>query len=131
MKKLRNYSLGIVLASLWILCWAGQWFLEVVVDSNAPDAAPVVQWAAHTLENDQSEFLQLFSFVVLTTYFIYKGSHESKDSEERLEAKVDVLLRRSPNVVSVDVSGEELSKEVARQLSQEIARELRKQGRSF
>lgn len=92
MKRLRDYSLGIVLASLWLLCWAGQWFLEVVMDSNSPDAAPVVAWAAHTLENDQSEFLQLFSFVVLTTYFIYKGSHESKDSEERLERKIDRML---------------------------------------
>lgn len=94
MKRLRNYSLGIVLGSLWLVCWFGQWFLEVVIDANSPDAAPVVQWAAHTLENDQSEFLQLFTFVVLTTYLIYKGSHESRDSQDRLERKVDVLLLR-------------------------------------
>ena len=49
----------------------------------------------------QSEFLQLLTFVVLTTYLIYRGSHESKDSDlemqaalERIEARVDPLAAK-------------------------------------
>jgi SNF2 family DNA or RNA helicase len=38
-----------------------------------------------TLENWQSEFLQLFSFVVLATYLIHKGSPQSKDSDEEVK----------------------------------------------
>jgi hypothetical protein len=48
-------------------------------------------FAQSTLENWQSEFLQLFSFVVLAALYIHKGSAESKDGEERLEA---AALRR-------------------------------------
>lgn len=39
-----------------------------------------------TLENWQSEFLQLFSFVVLSALLIHRGSAESKDSADRMEA---------------------------------------------
>ncbi|HKI27918.1 MAG TPA: DUF6766 family protein, partial [Actinomycetota bacterium] len=37
------------------------------------------------LENWQSEFLQLFSFVVLAAAFIHRGSSESRDSDDRME----------------------------------------------
>ena len=40
------------------------------------------------MENWQSEFLQLFSFVVLAGLYIHKGSAESKDGEEKLEASL-------------------------------------------
>ena len=53
----------------------------------------VVFWQS-TLENWQSEFLQLFSFVVLSALLIHRDSAESKDSDERLEAKVDDIARR-------------------------------------
>ena len=38
------------------------------------------------LLNWQSEFLQLLAFVVLTTYFIHRGSHESRDGDDELKA---------------------------------------------
>ena len=41
-----------------------------------------------------SEFLQLAAFVVLTAILIFEGSAESKDSDDRLEAKIGVILRR-------------------------------------
>ena len=41
-----------------------------------------------------SEFLQLAAFVVLTAFLIFEGSAESKDSDERLEAKVDAIISR-------------------------------------
>ena len=39
-------------------------------------------------ENWQSEFLQLFSFVTLAALYIHKGSAESKDSDEKVEASL-------------------------------------------
>jgi hypothetical protein len=54
----------------------------------------LVQFGQSTLENWQSEFLQLFSFVVLSAMLIHRGSAESKDSDDRLEVKVDDILKR-------------------------------------
>jgi cbb3-type cytochrome oxidase subunit 3 len=46
-----------------------------------------------TFENWQSEFLQLIWQVVGLAYFLYVGSPASKENDDRLEAKVDALLR--------------------------------------
>jgi hypothetical protein len=48
----------------------------------------VSDFGQSTLENWQSEFLQLFSFVALAALYIHKGSSESKDSEEKIEASL-------------------------------------------
>ena len=52
------------------------------------------------LENWQSEFLQVFVFIVLTTFLVQRKSHESPDTDydteaalRRIEAKVDRLER--------------------------------------
>jgi hypothetical protein len=42
----------------------------------------------------QSEFLQLFSFVVLAALFIHRGSAESKDSDEQMQKTLDRIERR-------------------------------------
>jgi hypothetical protein len=44
-------------------------------------------FAQSTLENWQSEFLQLFAFVVLAALLVHKGS-AAKDSDEKLEASL-------------------------------------------
>jgi len=45
----------------------------------------LVEFSQSTLENWQSEFLQLFSFVTLAALYLHRGSAESKDSDERVE----------------------------------------------
>lgn len=45
----------------------------------------VVEFSQSTMENWQSEFLQLFSFVLLSALLIHRGSGESRDSDERIE----------------------------------------------
>ena len=52
------------------------------------------QFWESTLENWQSEFLQLFSFVVLASLFIHKGSAESKDSDEQMQQSLDRIEKR-------------------------------------
>jgi hypothetical protein len=54
----------------------------------------VIEFGQSTLENWQSEFLQLFSFVVLSALLIHRGSGESKDSADRMEQKIDEIAKR-------------------------------------
>ena len=58
------------------------------------------RWAQATFENWQSEFLQVFVFIVLTTFLVHRKSHESPDTDfeteaslRRIEAKVDSLIK--------------------------------------
>ncbi len=46
-----------------------------------------------TFENWQSEFLQLLWQVVGLAYFLYVGSPASKENDDRVEAKIDALIR--------------------------------------
>jgi len=50
------------------------------------------QFLASTLENWQSEFLQLVWQAVGLAMLFFWGSSQSKESDERLEAKIDRLL---------------------------------------
>lgn len=49
-------------------------------------------WAS-TLENWQSEFLQLLTFVVLTTFLIHRHSHESRDSQDEMAEDIRQIRR--------------------------------------
>ena len=53
-----------------------------------------VQTLSKTFDNWQSEFLQLLWQVVGLAYFLYLGSPSSKENDDRLEAKIDEILRR-------------------------------------
>lgn len=50
-----------------------------------------VEFGQSTLENWQSEFLQLFSFVVVAAVLIHRGSAESKDGTDRIEKSVNEI----------------------------------------
>jgi hypothetical protein len=101
----RNYSLSIVLATLFLVSWGLQtWtgWVEFVAEQRehgqvaeafGPDGYVWV-WGQSTFENWQSEFLQLLTFVVLTTYLIHRGSHESKDTDEAMQAQLDRIEQR-------------------------------------
>src|SRR3954452_12527856 len=62
------------------------------------DSGYIWYWGEWTLQNWQSEFLELGVIVVLSSFLIHKGSAESKDSDdemkqllEKIEAKLDKL----------------------------------------
>jgi uncharacterized membrane protein YhdT len=83
----KDYSLSIVLALLFLVSWLLQAIFMI----------PTEGWTAFasaTFENWQSEFLQLFAFVTLTSVFIHKNSPESRDSDDRMEEKIDKILER-------------------------------------
>jgi hypothetical protein len=47
-----------------------------------------------TMENWQSEFLQLMWQVGGLSFLLYVGSPQSKESEQRLEKKLDTILQK-------------------------------------
>jgi hypothetical protein len=105
MKVLRNYALGWVLLGLFVLFWIGQtvvgWQEFLAEQSEHGQVAHVFgeggyvwNWARTTLENWQSEMLQLFAMVVLTSFLIFKGSPESKDGDDEMKETLARLERR-------------------------------------
>ena len=88
-----NFGLSIAFCILFFVSWAGQgvaqWqeFTDEQKTHNEKVEVGdfVAQFSKSTLENWQSEFLQLFSFVVLSALLIHRGSAESKDSDDRME----------------------------------------------
>jgi hypothetical protein len=106
-RAFRNHrrGLGYTIAVLFIIAWLVHLFTgwqEFVAEQMAHGEMASVwgedgyvwTWLARSFENIMSEFLQLAAFVVLTAFLIFEGSAESKDGDERLEAKVDAVLSR-------------------------------------
>lgn len=97
-------SLGIAFVTLFLVSWIAQLFFEwqVFAADQREHGASATFWSADfwetfwqsTLENWQSEFLQLAAFTIATAYLVYHGSSESPDGDERLEAKLDALLEK-------------------------------------
>lgn len=104
MKFLRDYSLGIVLAGLFLASWIGQtlmgWVEFAGEQAAHGETAEVFgpsgyfwTWMAATFENWQSEFLQLFTMAVLTAFLIHKGSTESRDTDEEMSLHLAAIRR--------------------------------------
>jgi hypothetical protein len=78
--------------------WAFGWYEYVDQQQSHGQPIEVTQYfvlmGRGTLENWQSEFLQLVWQVVGLTYFLYAGSPQSKEGNDRLEEKVDALLKK-------------------------------------
>ena len=112
MRLLHDYALSLSLALFFTLSWALQtWtgWIEFVAerqrDGEVPEmfgpAGYVWPWAQATFENWQSEFLQVFVFIVLTAFLVHRHSHESPDTDyeteaalRRIEARLADLDRR-------------------------------------
>ena len=107
-----GYGLSITLVVMFLAAWALQtWtgWVEYVGEQSSQgqtatafgDGGYVWSWAQATFENWQSEFLQVFVFIVLTTFLVHRHSHESPDTDydteatlRRIEAKLDDLEQR-------------------------------------
>jgi hypothetical protein len=83
-----------------LLSWAGQFFAQIITERNEAEqhgqsfewAELIPQFLVSTLENWQSEFLQLIWQAVGLALLLFWGSSQSKESDERIEAKLDCLL---------------------------------------
>jgi hypothetical protein len=61
------------------------------------------QFWESTLENWQSEFLQLLTFVVLTSFLIHRNSPESRDSDDEMQKTLNRIEKR---LKSLEEAGE-------------------------
>jgi len=99
---IRDRALFFAFVVLFLASWGGQLIAEwhEFVGDQGQHGEEAVFWSGEfwwmfwssTLENWQSEWLQLAGQVALPAYLVYKGAAQSKDSDERLEAKVDWLI---------------------------------------
>lgn len=105
------YGLTIVLGFLFVTSWLLQGYAgwkDFAAEQKQHGHQAVVlgdegyvwHFASQTMENWQSEFLQLFTFVILTAFLIHRGSHESRDNDdesrerfERIEAMLEKVLQ--------------------------------------
>ena len=108
----KDYGLSITLAVMFLVAWALQtWtgWVQFAAEQQAHgetaqafgDGGYIWSWAQATFENWQSEFLQVFVFIVLTTFLVHRKSHESPDTDydteaalRRVEAKIDALQKK-------------------------------------
>jgi succinate dehydrogenase hydrophobic anchor subunit len=98
----RNFGLSIAFCALFFASWIAQAVAEwgTYRGEQRSHGEPTtisgyfVEFGQSTLENWQSEFLQLFSFVVLSAILIHRGSAESKDSVDRMEAALKRIEKR-------------------------------------
>lgn len=96
----RRYSFILATGVLFLCSWAGQFSTQMMVILNEAEAHRQefewgdawAQFFASTFENWQSEFLQLMWQAAGLAWFLHWRSSQSKETEERIEAKLDRLL---------------------------------------
>lgn len=102
----RAYSYAWITAAFFLLTVLGHWvfgwfsFVNEQVEHGQPVALGdyFVTMMRDTLENWQSEFLQLLWQVGGLAFLLFIGSPQSKEGDDRMEAKLDEILRRvAPN----------------------------------
>lgn len=99
--NLKRYGYAWVTLGFFLLTLAGHWLFgwfayvdEQIAHGQAIEvSAYTVQMTRDTLENWQSEFLQLLWQVGGLALLLYVGSPQSKEGDDRMEAKLDAILR--------------------------------------
>jgi hypothetical protein len=96
----KAYGFAIVTGLFFVVSWSGQFVAQLMVEqSEAEQHGQGFEWPqffaqffASTFENWQSEFLQLIWQAVGLALLFFWGSSQSRESDERIEAKLDRLL---------------------------------------
>lgn len=98
----KRYSYLWLTLGLFTFSIAGHWLFGwlAYVQEQQSHAQPVevggyaIEMLRDTFENWQSEFLQLMWQVGGLALFLYIGSPQSKEGSDRVEAKIDAILRK-------------------------------------
>jgi hypothetical protein len=105
----KNFGLSLGFCALFFLSWIGQGIAQwqKFTDEQRQHKEPVEvgdftsDFLQSTMENWQSEFLQLFSFTVMASVLIHKGSAESRDGGDSVQAalkRIEDKLGTSPTL---------------------------------
>jgi hypothetical protein len=100
-----NYSLSIVLLVVFVVSLVAHgWFgwLQYVADQTSHGEQPElwgdsgywIYFGEWTMQNWQSEFLQTLLMILFTAWFVHKGSAESKDGQEEMQATLYRIEQR-------------------------------------
>jgi hypothetical protein len=98
----QDYGLSITLFAFFALAFVGHTitgWMQYAADQASHGETPTVlgdsgyiwYWSEWTLQNWQSEFLELGVIVVLSSVLIHKGSAESKDSDDEIKALLESI----------------------------------------
>jgi hypothetical protein len=131
-----RYGFAWVTAGFFVISlighWLFGWFAYVSEQQSlgqTPDAAGyLVEMTRDTLENWQSEFLQLLWQVAGLALLLHVGSPQSKEGDDRMEAKIDAILiavapkNGEETIKTIDGSyeGRHTDTEYARRLSEQV-----------
>jgi hypothetical protein len=83
----------ISLAAHWMFGWQAFQQEEIQHGSTPVFADFAIQAMRDTMENWQSEFLQLIWQVAGLSFLFYTGSPSSKEGDERKEEKLDYIIK--------------------------------------
>ena len=64
------------------------------VEEHGSTSGYLIEWVRDVLENWQSELGEALVLTIGLTWLRFAGSPQSREGDERLEAKVDEVLRR-------------------------------------
>ncbi len=95
-----RYGFAWVTAGFFIVTLLGHWIFGwfAYVNEQHAHSQPIevsdytIQMMRDTLENWQSEFLQLIWQVAGLAMLLHLGSPQSKEGDDRMEAKIDAIL---------------------------------------
>jgi hypothetical protein len=96
----KRFGFAWVTGALFVITLSGHWIFGwfAYVDEQQAHQQPIeigaytVQMMRDTLENWQSEFLQLIWQVAGLAILLHVGSPQSKEGDDRMEAKIDAIL---------------------------------------
>ncbi len=96
-----RYGFAWVTLALFLITLSGHWFvgwLAYVREQHDHGQAVeisgyLIEMSRDTLENWQSEFLQLLWQVAGLAILLHVGSPQSKEGDDRMEAKIDYILQ--------------------------------------
>ena len=97
----KKYGFAWVTGIFFVVALIGHWWLaweayvsEQLMHGHEPNVSDyLVEVGRDTLENWQSEFLQLIWQVAGLALLLHVGSPQSREEDDRLEEKLDAILR--------------------------------------
>jgi hypothetical protein len=110
----RRYGFAFIPGGFFVISLVGHWLFGWFAYVNEQRdhgrsvnvSEYVVELSRDTLENWQSEFLQLLWQVAGLALLLHVGSPQSKEGDDRMEAKIDAIL------LAVDKNGKQAITEI-------------------